>query len=93
MDATVIDLCLTMFPWADFRTTKGAVKLHLLLDHDGYMPVYAHITTGKVHEVNVARQLMFPVGSIVAVDRGYNDYRLFAQWTENRVYFSHAHEG
>ena len=87
MDATVIDLCLTMFPWADFRTTKGAVKLHLLLDHDGYLPTYAHITTAKVHEVNIARRLAFPKGSILAVDRGYNDYSLFAQWTENGVYF------
>lgn len=87
LDATVIDLCLSMFPWADFRTTKGAVKLHLLLDHDGYLPTYALITEGKIHEVKVARQLTFPPGSIVAVDRGYNDYKLFAQWTENRVYF------
>ena len=87
LDATVIDLCLTMFPWADFRTTKGAVKLHLLLDHDGYLPVYAHITKGNVHEVNIAHKLKLPAGSIVAVDRGYNDYKLFAQWIENRVYF------
>ena len=87
LDATVIDLCLTMFPWADFRTTKGAIKLHLLLDHDGYLPTYAVITEGKVHEVTVARQLQLPPGSIAVVDRGFNDYKLFAQWTESRVYF------
>lgn len=87
LDASVIDLCLTLFPWADFRTTKGAVKLHLLLDHDGYLPVYANITTGNVHEVPVARQLTFPAGSIIVVDRGYNDYQHFAQWMTDRVYF------
>lgn len=52
-DATVIELCANLFDWAKFRRTKGAVKLHLLLDHEGYLPHYAHITEGKVHEVNV----------------------------------------
>jgi len=87
LDATVIDLCLTMFPWADFRTTKGAVKLHLLLDHEGYLPVFAHITEGSVHEVTVARQLQLPTGSIVVIDRGYNDYALYGSWTANKVFF------
>jgi len=87
LDATVIDLCLTMFPWADFRTTKGAVKLHLLLDHEGYLPVFAHITEGCVHEVTVARQLQLPTGSIVVIDRGYNDYALYGSWTANNVFF------
>lgn len=87
LDATVIDLCLTMFPWADYKTTKGAVKLHLLLDHDGYLPVYAHITEGKVHEVTVARTLKLPVGSIVVKDRGYNDYSLYGSWTADGVFF------
>lgn len=87
LDATVIDLCLSMFPWAKFRTTKGAVKLHLLLDHDGYLPVFANITTGKVHEVKIAHTLDLPRGSIVAMDRGFNDYRLFAKWCRQGVYF------
>jgi len=65
LDATTIDLCLSLFDWAAFRTTKGAVKLHLLLDHEGYLPVFAHITEGKVHEVKVAQTLFFPPGSIV----------------------------
>ncbi|MEC4685117.1 MAG: transposase [Nitrospirota bacterium] len=52
---------------------RGAVKLHLLLDHEGYLPVFAHITEGKVHEVNIARGLSFPGGSIVVMDRGYID--------------------
>lgn len=87
LDATVIDLCLTMFPWADFRTTKGAVKLHLLLDHEGYLPVFAHITEGAVHEVTVARLLKLPAGSIIVMDRGYNDYALYGSWTAEKVFF------
>jgi len=87
LDATVIDLCLSLFPWAEYRRTKGAVKLHLLLDHDGYLPVYAHITEGKTHEINIARKLSFPAGSIVAYDRGYVDYSFFQECTDNDVYF------
>jgi hypothetical protein len=87
LDATVIDLCATLFDWAKFRQTKGAVKLHLLLDHEGYLPVFACVTEGKVHEVNIAYTLQFPKGSILAVDMGYVDYDLFARWTEEGVYF------
>ena len=61
---SVIDLCATMFDWAKFRLTKGAVKLHLLLDHDGYLPSFAVITGGKKHEVRVARQMRFAPGAI-----------------------------
>ena len=60
LDATVIDLCLSMFNWATFRQTKGAVKLHLLLDHDGYLPVYAHLSEGNVHELMWPRACIFP---------------------------------
>jgi hypothetical protein len=87
MDATTIDLCLSMFPWAEFRRTKGAVKLHMLLDHEGYMPVFAAVTGGLCGEVNVARAIAFPKGSIVVFDRGYCDYSLFDQWTRQQVYF------
>jgi hypothetical protein len=87
LDATVIELCASLFEWAKFRQTKGAVKLHLLLDHDGYLPVFAHITEGKVHEVNIAREVFLPRGSIVVIDRGYVDYELFSRWTEEGVYF------
>lgn len=87
MDATVIELCASLFDWAKFRQTKGAVKLHLLLDHDGYLPVFAHITEGRVHEVKVARTMIFPPGSIVAIDRGYIDYDLFWRWTGESVFF------
>ncbi len=87
LDATVIELCASLFDWAKFRQTKGAVKLHLLLDHDGYLPVFAHITDGKVHEVKVAHTISFPAGSILAIDKGYMDYELLWNWTQDGVFF------
>jgi len=87
LDSSTISLCLSLFPWAKFRRTKGAVKLHLLLDHDGYLPTFAYITNGKKHDVTIARKVPLSPYSIVAMDRGYNDYRLFAYWTENQIYF------
>ena len=76
-----------MLSWAKFRRTTGAVKLHMLLDHDGYLPTYALITEGKVHEVNVAWELQLPEESVVVMDRGYVDYELFAEWTAEKVWF------
>jgi hypothetical protein len=87
MDASVIDLCATMFDWAKFRLTKGAVKLHLLLDHDGYLPSFAVITEGKTHEVRVARQMRFAPGTILVFDRGYADYEWFESLIKQEVYF------
>jgi len=87
LDSTVIDLCLSVFDWAKFRRTKGAVKLHLVLDHDGYLPCYGVITDGSVHDVKVAWRIPFPAGTVVVDDRGYNDYRLFAHWTDSGVFF------
>lgn len=87
LDSSVIDLCLKMFDWAKFRTTKGAIKLHLLLDHDGYLPSFCVVTSGKVADVTVAQRLKLQPGTIVVDDRGYNDYELFGRWTEEGVYF------
>jgi len=87
LDSTTISLCLNMFPWAEYRRTKGAVKLHLLLDHDGYLPDYAYISNGKKHDVTIARKISFSPGSIITMDRAYNDYRLFSSWTEKGIYF------
>jgi Domain of unknown function (DUF4372)/Transposase DDE domain len=87
LDSSVIDLCLKMYDWAKFRTTKGAIKLHLLLDHDGYLPSFCVITTGKVHDVTVAKTLKLQPGTIIVDDRGYNDYELFGRWTDEGVYF------
>jgi len=69
LDSSTISLCLSLFPWAKFRRTKGAVKLHLLLDHDGYLPTYAYISNGKKHDVTIARKVPPAPGSIVAMDR------------------------
>jgi len=87
LDSTVIDLCATLFDWAKFRRTKGAVKLHLLLDHDGYLPSVVVITEGKRHDVRVARTLRFDPGTIVVMDRGYVDYAWFGQLTAQEVFF------
>lgn len=81
LDSTTIDLCAEVFDWARFRRTKGAVKLHLLLDHDGHLPRYAVITDGKGSDIDVARRLELPAGSIVVFDRGYNDYLWFTELT------------
>lgn len=79
-------MCLSLFEWAEYRRTKGAVKLHLFLDHDGYLPVYAYISNGKKHDVTIAKQVPLSPGSIVAIDRGYNDYRLFAYFTGRKIF-------
>lgn len=87
LDSTVIDLSISLFNWAHFRRTKGAIKIHLLLDHDGYLPNFAWITEGKVADIQIARQILFPPGTIVVDDRAYNDYQLFGRWTSQKVYF------
>jgi len=87
LDASIIELCVSMFPWAEFHHGKGAAKLHLLLDHDGYLPVFADLTEGNCNELKVAQSLKLPKGSIVALDRGYIDYGLFQKWTDEGVFF------
>jgi hypothetical protein len=86
-DSTTISLCLTLFPWAKFRRAKGGVKVHTTLDHDSYMPVFISISTAKQHDVKAARLLTLNPGSIIALDRAYNDYELFALWTRQGVFF------
>jgi IS4 transposase len=76
-----------VFDWAKFRRTKGAIKLHLLLDHDGYLPSFAVVTEGKTSEIKVARMLRFAPGTILAIDRGYIDYVWFRELTQEEVYF------
>jgi len=87
LDASTIDLCLSVFPWADFRTTKGAIKLHVGLNHEGFLPEFVTVTQGKTHDVTIGRTLEFPKGSIVAIDRGYNDYAWYNQLTEKGIFF------
>lgn len=77
LDSTTIDLCLSLFPWAKFRTTKGAVKLHVGLDHGGMLPSFVSVTDGKTHDMTLARTLDLPTGSIVVMDRAYIDFSWF----------------
>jgi transposase len=74
MDSTTIDLCLSLFPWADFRSTKAGIKAHTVIDLRGSIPVMLTITTGKVSDVGLLDSLTLPKGSIVVLDRGYVDY-------------------
>jgi hypothetical protein len=87
LDGSVIDLSVTMYDWAQFRRTKGGVKLHLLLDHDGYLPSYAVIEPANKAEIKVARKLTFEPGTILVFDRGYTDYKWFASLSKQGVYF------
>jgi len=87
LDATLIELCASVFDWAQYRRTKGAVKLHLLLDHQGLLPSYAVVTEGRVHESRVARTLRFEPGTIVVFDRGFTDYAWFASLDADGVFF------
>jgi len=87
LDASTIDLCLSVFPWANFRTTKGAIKLHVGLNHDGYLPEFVTITEGRNHDVTVGRTIHFPKGSIVVIDKAYTDYAWYKQLTDKGIYF------
>ncbi len=87
LDGSIIDLSASMFDWAKYRRTKGAIKLHLLLDHNGYLPSFAVVTEGKHSEVAVARGLRLEPGTILVIDRGYNDYEWFAEMTGEGVFF------
>src|SRR5947207_11289328 len=93
LDGSIIDLSVSMFDWAKFRRTKGAIKLHLLLDHDGYLPSFAVVTEGKTSEIQVARTLRFAPGTILAIDRGYIDYEWFRELTQEEVLLRDADEG
>jgi len=87
MDASTIDLCLSAFPWASFRRAKGGIKLHVGLDHNGYLPSFVQVTEADTHEVNVARAMNFTKGSIVVFDRGYIDYKWYKQLENKGVFF------
>ena len=98
LDASTIDLCLSVFPWADFRSTKGAIKLHVGLNHKGYLPEFVTVTEGKTADINVpflkhkprytvGRTLEFPKGSVVVIDRAYIDYEWFKLLTDKGIFF------
>ena len=87
MDATTIDLCLSMFPWAQFRGTKGAIKLHTLLDLRGNIPTFIHISDGKEHEVNILDDLIVEAGAFYVMDRGYLDFFRLYRLTKACAFF------
>ena len=87
LDATIIDLCLSVFPWAHFRKRKGAVKLHTLLDLRGNIPSFIAITHGKVHEVNILDELVPEAGAIYLMDRGYVDFERLYTLHRNSAFF------
>ena len=87
MDASTIKLCLQLFPWAKFRKTKAGIKMHTVLDHNGYVPAFVNVTEAKIHEARVAPQIEFQPGSIIVFDRGYNNYNWFEALTEKRIFF------
>jgi len=87
LDSTTISLCLSLFPWAEFKKIKGGVKAHVLLDHDDYMPQFIHFTTASHPDVKAAHALPVQRGSIIAMDRAYIDYELWAKWITQGVYF------
>jgi hypothetical protein len=87
LDASTIDLCLSVFPWARFRTTKAAIKLHTLLDLRGNIPSFIHISDGKLHEVNVLDLLIPEPGSFYIMDRGYLDYERLHRLTQASAFF------
>ena len=87
IDSTTISLCLSLFAWAEFRRAKGGVKAHVLLDHDDYMPSYVLVSKARLHDSKLLARLRLNPGSIIAMERAYNDYAQFAQWTTQGVYF------
>jgi hypothetical protein len=87
LDSSVIPLCLSAFDWAQYKRAKGAVKLHLVLDHDGYLPSYAVLTEGKTADITAARQMPFAPGTMLVFDRGYADYDWWLSLTRQKVHF------
>lgn len=87
LDASMVELCAEVFDWAKYKQTKGALKLHLVLDHDGYLPCYAVVTEGKTADITEAHQMRFAPGTLLVFDRGYADYDWWLQLTGSGVHF------
>jgi len=87
LDSTTITLCLSLFDWAKYRTAKGAIKLHMLLDYDGFLPSFINVTIGKVADVKEARRISIPANSVVVADRAYEDYKLLSKWDNSGIKF------
>ncbi len=87
LDSTLIPLCLSAFDWAHYKRAKGAVKLHMVLDHDGYLPSYAVLSEGKTADITVARRMTFAPGTMLVFDRAYTDYSWWLKLTSQKVQF------
>jgi hypothetical protein len=89
IDATTIDLCLSVFPWAKFRKSKGAIKMHCLYDHSGALPSFLTVTDGKKHDIRVVKEKSFPLlpDSIISVDKAYIDYKWLYSLSEKGIWF------
>lgn len=87
LDSTTIDLCLTLFPWAKFRTTKSAVKIHTLLNLQNNIPAFIYITEGSVHDVNILDELITEIGAYYIMDRAYTDFKRLYSLNNNDAYF------
>ena len=87
LDASFVEMTASVFPWAKFRSTKGAIKLHVGLDHDGYLPAFVAMTDGKGYEVDWAKTLDLPPGSVVVFDRGFIEYDFFNQLSQKKIRF------
>ena len=92
LDSTTISLCLSLFDWARYKTNKGAVKLHTLLDYDGNLPAYVNITDGKTADNKGAYDIPLLAGSVIVADRYYNDFSLLNVWDSNQVFFVIRHK-
>jgi len=92
LDSSTISLCLSLFDWAKYKTTKGAVKMHTLLDYDGNLPAYVNITEGKTADNRGAYDIPLLKGSVIVADRYYNDFSLLNVWDSNGVYFVVRHK-
>lgn len=92
LDATTISLCLSLFDWAKYKTKKGAIKMHTLLDYDGHLPAYVNITDGKTADNKGAYDIPLLAGSVIVADRFYNDFSLLNVWDSNGVFFVIRHK-
>ncbi len=92
LDSTTIPLSLSLFDWAHFRTTKGAVKMHTVLDYDGNLPVYVCITDGKTADNKAVNELSLPEKSVIVADRYYNDFKLLSIWDSKKISFVLRHK-
>lgn len=87
LDSTVIPLCLSVFDWAQYKRAKGAVKLHMVLDHDGYLPSYAVLSEGRTADITVAKKMTFAPETMLVIDRGYADYGWWLSLSRQKVHF------